>query len=267
VLEVYANPFVVDYKSPKDPVTLADRRANELICRRLNERFPGVPVVAEESEPKSFVGFQAAERVFFVDPVDGTREFVARNGEFVIMIGLLVGARAEAGVVLAPAMGTTWYGSLSAGAFELAPDGTTHTLHVSVVDDLSRARVVASRSHRNTALELALAALDAGKLLTLGSAGLKGAAVARDLADAYVAPHYAGQRWDVCAVDALVSAAGGRVTNARGVAIDYRADELHNDQGVVASNGRIHDAIIARLAEHLALLPQSLAGADHDRQG
>jgi 3'(2'), 5'-bisphosphate nucleotidase len=72
--------------------------------------------------------------------------------------------------------------------------------------------------------------------------------VAESSADAYVAPHYAGKRWDVCPTDVLVVAAGGRVTDARGGALDYRAPGLANDQGLVASNGRVHDEILARLA-------------------
>ena len=93
VMEVYAQPFSVDYKGPQDPVTAADRRANALICERLEQEFPGVPIVAEESDPSTFDDFRKSDRVFFVDPVDGTREFVDRNGEFAVMIGLLEGSR------------------------------------------------------------------------------------------------------------------------------------------------------------------------------
>ena len=87
IAEVYETPFSVDFKAPEDPVTAADRRANTLICERLSKAFPGVPLVAEESEPETFAGYRTAERVFFVDPLDGTAEFVNRNGEFVVMIG------------------------------------------------------------------------------------------------------------------------------------------------------------------------------------
>ena len=91
IMEVYGRPFDVDYKGPQDPVTEADRRANALICERLEQEFPGVPIVAEESDESAFANFRDADRVFFVDPVDGTREFVDRNGEFAVMIGLLEG--------------------------------------------------------------------------------------------------------------------------------------------------------------------------------
>ena len=87
-------------------------------------------------------------------------------------------------------------------------------------------------------------------ITSMGSAGLKGAEVARGAVEAHVAPHYAGKRWDVCAADALVAAAGGRVTDAWGDLIDYRAPSLSNDRGLVASNGLVHDSILARLRQH-----------------
>ena len=93
IREVYRTAFRVDFKGPRDPVTEADRGANALICERLSALFPDVPIVAEESDPQSFAGFRSAERIFFVDPLDGTREFVAKNGQFVVMIGYVDGAQ------------------------------------------------------------------------------------------------------------------------------------------------------------------------------
>jgi 3'(2'), 5'-bisphosphate nucleotidase len=247
ILKVYATEFSVDFKAPRDPVTEADRQANALICERLATFFPGVPIVAEESEAESFAGYRKAERIFFVDPLDGTREFVARNGEFVVMIGLVDGDRATAGVIHAPELGVSWVGEVGKGAHKVDAEGARSPISVSDVPVLSEARVVGSRSHRNPALERTLATLGAHELIALGSAGLKAAAIARGVADAYVAPHYAGKRWDACASDALVSAAGGKLTNANGELFDYRAAELDNDRGIVASNGLLHDAIIERL--------------------
>ena len=113
---------------------------------------------------------------------------------------------------------------------------------------MAEARIVGSRSHRNPALEETLASLGARELVALGSAGLKASVVAHGAADAYVAPHYAGKRWDACAADALISAAGGKLTDSRGNLFDYRAEKLDNDRGIVASNGRFHDAIVEKLA-------------------
>ncbi len=247
--EVYAQPFDVDYKAPRDPVTEADRRANELICLRLAAAFPGVPVVAEESDPSAFAGYRDATRVFFVDPLDGTREFVKKNGEFVVMIGLLDAGRPLCGLVHAPATGRSWLGQVAQGAQVVDEHGARRPLGVSATASLAEARVLSTRSHRSPALEAALAALGCRQLDALGSAGLKCAEVAAGTADAYVAPARAGSRWDVCAGEAIIHAAGGKFTDAFGEPIDYLSESLVNERGIVASNGRLHAEILARLAE------------------
>ena len=99
ILGVYATPFEVDFKVGDDPVTRADREANDYICAELARAYPGMPIVAEESDPASYAGFSKSSHVWFVDPLDGTREFVARNGEFAVMIGLAEHGRAVLGVV------------------------------------------------------------------------------------------------------------------------------------------------------------------------
>lgn len=248
VMEVYARPFDVDYKGPQDPVTEADRRANDWICERLAREFPGVPVVAEESDPQSFADYRRHDRVFFVDPVDGTREFVDKNGEFAVMIGLLEGSRAVAAVIDAPARGEVFAGWVGQGAVRVA-DGREQPISVSQIPTVSQGALVGSRSHRSPQLERVLQALAPKEIRVLGSAGLKGTLVANGDVEAYVAPGYAGKRWDACAADALVVAAGGTLTDTYGDPIDYRAASLSNDRGLLASNGRVHEALVRALEE------------------
>lgn len=248
IMQVYGRSFEVEYKGPHDPVTIADRLANDLILSRLEQLAPGVPVVAEESAPETYLGYQRSECVFFVDPLDGTRDFVARNGEFVVMVGLLEGDRPTLGVIHAPVQRTSWVGAVGRGAFQVLPDGTRRSLRVSAVSDVSEARVVVSRTHRGQALSAALSRLGASTVRTVGSAGLKGTSVAEGSAEVYLAVNAAGQRWDACAVDAVVSAAGGRVTDTRGNPIDYRSASLVNDQGLVVTNGQLHDQVMDRLS-------------------
>jgi 3'(2'), 5'-bisphosphate nucleotidase len=248
VMSVYARPFEVEFKGPQDPVTEADKLANALICERLEQAFPGVPVVAEESDPATFEHFRRFDRVFFVDPVDGTREFVDRNGEFAVMIGLIEGTRAVASVIDAPARGDVFAGWVGDGAFRIT-GGQRTPITVSNITELSRTRLVGSRSHRSPKLERALARLSPAEVRVMGSAGLKGTLVAAGEVEAYVAPGYAGKRWDACAADALVTAAGGLLTDTFGDAIDYRADSLSNDRGLLASNGHIHEALVRGLLD------------------
>lgn len=248
IMEVYARPFEVEYKAPQDPVTEADRRANDLICEQLQKRFPGVPIVAEESDPETFADYRDHDRVFFVDPVDGTREFVDRNGEFAVMIGLVEGNRAIASVIDAPARGEVFAGWVGQGAVRVA-DGKEQPIRVSEVAQVRQGTLVGSRSHRSPQLERALARLAPRDIKVMGSAGLKGTLVAKGDVEAYVAPGYAGKRWDACAADALVAAAGGVLTDTYGDAIDYRAPSLSNDRGLLASNGRVHDELVRALEE------------------
>ncbi len=248
IARVYATDFAVDYKGPADPVTRADREANDLICARLAAAYPGVPIVAEESDPATFEGFHRAERAFFVDPLDGTLEFVAKNGQFAVMIGLVEAGRAVLGVVLAPATGIAWLGALGEGAWRVGASGERESVRVTQTARAEDATVLVSRSHRGARLSAVLDGLAPREARPHGGAGLKGALVAAGDADVYLQPGRAGKRWDACAIDALVCAAGGRFTDAAGAAIDYTSGALDNAAGLVATNGLLHARVIEAIA-------------------
>lgn len=259
VMDVHARPFAVDFKGPEDPVTEADRRANTLICERLRALEPDTPVVAEESPEEDWAHYRSSRRVFFVDPVDGTRAFVEGLKDFVVMIGLLDGDRPTHGVLVAPAYGIAWVGAVGQGAYRIDQDGSMSEVRVSRTDSLGDAAVVSSRSHRTSLLEQAILRLGAPRVLAIGSAGLKGAAVVDGRADLYLAPEHAGSRWDSCAPEALLLAAGGTYTDALGELLDYRAPSLKNDAGIIAGNLSLHRDAVDRVApivrEHLAQRP------------
>jgi 3'(2'), 5'-bisphosphate nucleotidase len=244
VSEHYRRGVAVAYKGPSDPVTQADLAANALICERLRALYPDIPIVAEESAAETYLGYRNAERIFFVDPLDGTQEFVAHNGEFVVMIGLVDGERPTLGVITAPERNRTWVGSTQLGAFEIEADGTRRKLRPSLTSDFGAARLVVSRSHQTAATRQMIDALGVAEIVKLGSAGLKGCAVAAGEADVYVGPTGAGMRWDACAIDAIVTAAGGMFSDLSGAALDYRSADLKNVGGLLASNGRLHDSVI-----------------------
>ncbi len=248
ILRIYAGAFDVDYKSKDDPVTRADKEANALIVDRLARAFPGVPIVAEESDPSTFEGYSAAREVFFVDPLDGTREFVARNGEFCIMIGLAQEGRATAGVILLPSESRTFAAARGAGAFEIKNGAPRTPIHVSREASLAKASVVVSRSQRPSELDDAEQALGVARVTMLGSAGVKAVRVAAGEADVYAHPGRGGMLWDLCAPDAIVTEAGGLMTDGDGSRFDYRTPELRSLNGMVASNGLLHDGILAALA-------------------
>lgn len=250
VKRVYdAHDYVVELKGPKDPVTVADRDANALIVAELARLFPGVPVVAEESPPEAFAGFETEPRAFFVDPLDGTAEFVARNGEFAVMIGLAEHGRPTAGVVVCPDGGRAFAGARGVGAFEVAATGARTPLTGSRVTSLAEARCVVSRSHRDAAVDAALARLGCGALVPCGSAGIKAVRVATGEADLYVHPARAGMRWDTCAPEAIVTAAGSVLTDVRGAPYDYRSTALANSSGAICAPPALHALAVEALRE------------------
>ncbi|MCS6900582.1 MAG: 3'(2'),5'-bisphosphate nucleotidase CysQ [Myxococcales bacterium] len=247
ILEVYATEFCVDDKGGNDPVTIADRRVNALLCEELAKITPGVPIVAEESAEEEYADYISASAAFFVDPLDGTREFVARNGEFAVMIGLAEEGRAVAGLILAPTSGLLWTGVVGQGAEEHAPDGSRRPLRLhGGPSSLAEARLVVSRSRRSPELQAFLARNPPGELQILGSAGLKGAAVARGQSDLYLQFGGAGSLWDACAPDAIVRAAGGLYTHLDGASINYRG-ALEIEDGVLVAAPGLHASTLGLL--------------------
>jgi 3'(2'), 5'-bisphosphate nucleotidase len=238
----------VEWKTPGDPVTRADREANEHIVTALSKDFPGVPIVAEESEASSYQGHTSAALAFFVDPLDGTREFVARSGEFAVMIGLADQGRPVLGVVTRPQPFITFAGGPELGVYsEDHETGARRALTISSTRSLDAARVVISRSHRSPSIDAALSRLAARELVPYGSAGLKALQVVTGEADLYVQPKNAGYRWDSAAPEALVLGAGGVLTDALGSPIDYHANDLMNRTGVVAGSPALHGEAVRRL--------------------
>jgi 3'(2'), 5'-bisphosphate nucleotidase len=244
VMRVYAAPFAVEFKAKDDPVTVADKESNALICDRLARAFPGVPLVAEESDPSAYAGFAAADSAWFVDPLDGTREFVSRNGEFAVMIGLAEQGRATVGVIVAPAWGRAFVGVVGEGAWEVSPGGARTPIHVSSRETLEGATFVISRSRAPDRVDTFVASLAGRPAVPHGSSGLKGVLVALGEADVYVQPGRAGMRWDACATDALVRAAGGKLTELHGAELDYKNGEIGNERGMLATNGKLHRAAV-----------------------
>ena len=251
VLEVYATPFEVELKGPGDPVTQADRRANALICAELEAAFPGEAILAEESVPEEraeIAARAARRRVFFVDPLDGTREFANRNGEFAVMIGLAERGRAALGVVVLPTTGEALAGRAAGegGAFLEAADGSRRPLRVSALADPAEATAVVSRSHRPRAIQPMFDRLGVTRVVPCGSVGVKVARVVTGAADLYVHAGIGAKLWDACAPEAILQAAGGRFTDLAGDAIDYAAGggRLGLENGIIASNAALHAAIV-----------------------
>jgi len=252
VMGIYAGDDLgAELKGPNDPVTRADKEANAFILAEIAKHLPGLPVVAEESDPSLFRGFESSPVALFVDPVDGTRDFIAKNGEFCVMIGLAEEGRATVGVVLCPTFQgqrRIYGGAEGLGAFLFDDDGGRSPIHVATETDLARARCAVSRFQRSKSVDAKLAALGLRELVPIGSSGVKGVEVANGHIELYAHPSRGKVKlWDACAPDAIVRAAGGLLTDAHGVPFDYRG-AVAQGEGTVATNPRLHAEVIRRFA-------------------
>ena len=248
IAEVRREGFTVELKGPDDIVTRADREADELITSALAAAFPDDAVVAEESTPKdhdAVADLLSAGRVWFVDPLDGTRDFAQGRDDFAVMIGLVVGGRPVLGVIVRPTTGEALCGVVGEGAFLERLDGHREPLRVSTVAELRQARLVLSRSHRSPVADAIGDALQPLSMTRRGSIGVKVSELTRKTFDVYVHSSGGAKLWDACAPEALLIAAGGRFSDVLGAPIDYERPDLGLPRGILATNGALHDAASA----------------------
>lgn len=255
LLEVYATDFDVDYKGKADPVTEADRRSNELIVRRLREAFPNDAMVAEESDDNK-LETRPRGRCWYVDPLDGTKEFIAKNGEFTVMIGLAIDGEARLGVVYQPTSDKLYRGVIGDSAFVEVGD-RTYALGVSSSAETKDLRLVVSRSHRSAETDELKKRMGITEELTSGSVGLKVGLIVEKKADLYVNFSDKSSLWDACAPEAILRAAGGRFSDLAGKPFKYGGPELRAVHGMVATNQHAFanvQPIVTKLASEEGLI-------------
>lgn len=224
IIEIYAQDFEVSNKSDNSPVTRADAEAEAIILQGLATLDPGTPVISEEQAELGAVP-EVGRRFWLVDPLDGTREFINRNGEFTVNIALIVDGAPQLGVVLAPALGRLFAGAAGYGAW-VQESGQRRPLHTRAVPAQGLG-VVSSRSHGdNDALERFLAGRTVAQQLSAGSS-LKLCLVAGGEADVY--PRLGRtMEWDIAAGDAVLRAAGGVTLTLDGAPLQYGKPTLDN---------------------------------------
>lgn len=228
ILEVYARPdaMQVEYKTDDSPLTDADTRANTLIVQALRALTPAIPVLSEETALPPFAVRSAWLEYWLIDPLDGTKEFVSRNGEFTVNIALIRDGVPVLGVVHAPVPGVTWLGAPGAGAWKCETGKFWQEIHTAALP-VASLRVVASRRHGGAALEVLLQRLAAHfpevSLVNKGSS-LKFCLLAEGCADFY--PRLAPTcEWDTAAAQAVLVAAGGAVLQEGLQPLRYNAKE------------------------------------------
>jgi 3'(2'), 5'-bisphosphate nucleotidase len=233
----------VEWKGPGDPVTEADRAAGRHITASLQQSFPADAIVnEEEGEPPRW---RQNPRVWFVDPMDGTREFVARRGEFAVMVGLIVEGEPVVGVVYQPTRDKMYYAARRYGAY-LNEGGAETRLTLPDVSDPSALVLAVSRSRPSRLAESVRRQLKIPRSLACGGLGLKIGLLVEGQAHAYIQEGPVGL-WDACAPEVILREAGGAFTDLAGLSHDYFAEGLRA-RGVVAASVGLHRKILETLA-------------------
>jgi len=241
LMDYYHRGTSIDWKAPGDPVTAADREASDLIVGGLRREFSDHAVLCEE-EPDDLDRLHRTH-VWMIDPMDGTREFIEHRGEFAVQIGLVVGQTPVLGVVYQPTADKLYFAARGLGDF-LQSGASVTRLHVSTEQTASRLTIVESRSHRSARVQAIRQALRIGESIVTGSVGLKVGTVCEGRAHLYVHPGHRTQLWDTCAPEAILREAGGRMTDISNAPLRYDTAEVRNLNGIVATNGVIHDRVV-----------------------
>jgi 3'(2'), 5'-bisphosphate nucleotidase len=212
ILEIYVTAFGVTAKDDDSPLTAADLAAHHVIVSGLQRLTPGIPILSEESAAVPFAERSTWRRHWLVDPLDGTREFVERNGQFTVNIALIDEHEPVLGVVRIPVTGLCYFAARGHGAFRAEPGQPPCPIGVQPLRPAAPVRVVGSRSHGGLGLPKFVAKLGSHELVAIGSS-LKFCQVAEGAADVYprLGPT---SEWDTAAAQAIVEVAGGRVVSA-----------------------------------------------------
>ncbi|TVR84940.1 MAG: 3'(2'),5'-bisphosphate nucleotidase [Rhodospirillales bacterium] len=225
ILDVYHSDFAVEHKQDRSPVTEADQRAEALIIDAIRTRITDhFPIIAEESADTGTIPEVGDQPFWLVDPLDGTKQFVKRQGEFTVNIALIEHRRPQLGVIHAPAIGATYWGSAH-GAFATTDDGPAHAIACRTLPEKGLI-AVASRSHRTPETDAYLARYDVAETISSGSS-IKFCLVASGKADFY--PRLGRtMEWDTAAGHAILRFAGGTVTDMEGVELLYAKPGFEN---------------------------------------
>ena len=212
IMEIYADEkrFQTTFKNDESPLTEADKQANDVILRGLQHYYPGVPVISEETANAPFEERKSYEQYFLVDPLDGTKEFVKRNGEFTVNIGFMEGPDAVGGFVIEPVTGISFFAERGKGAYKIdAEDRKVEMRSKPFFLFDEGLHVVASRSHRDPRTEQIIGRLHKPVLVSSGSS-LKFIRIAEGSAHFYprLAPT---MEWDTAAAQCILEEAGGSV--------------------------------------------------------
>lgn len=249
LLAHYNSPFLVEQKinalQETEEVTAADREANELIVSRLSEEFPDDGILAEESTDTA--DRLQKDRVWLIDPMDGTKNFIQRDGDFAVQIGLAVTGESVVGVVYQPVRDVLYRAARSHGSWIEVKDRAATLMRVSNESDPGNMVLASSRSHRSPRMERVVDSIGFKKEMRRGSVGVKVGLIAEQQADIYLHLSPSTKQWDTCAPEIILIEAGGRLTDLFGQPLRYNGVRIDNRNGIVATNGAAHELVLENL--------------------
>lgn len=239
--------FVAIPDAPASITTDVDRASQELILTHLHRKFPKDALCGEEKTPALENVPHRGPRTWVIDPIDGTRGFARKTGQFSVMIALLIEGQPAVGVVLEPALDRYTYAWIGGGCWARVGDGTSVRCSVSSRASLAGCILTQSLSKPGQPTK-PVQKLNPKGVIETYSGGVKLAIVARGEADLYANTYEAFADWDICAGHVLVTEAGGQVTDLAGNPIEYQGEGFLQKRGLLATNGRIHAEAVAKLA-------------------
>jgi len=245
-LRYHGTSLSVDRKPGDEPVTIADRECSEFLVDELRSAFPDDVVISEEEEDSPLRLSEG--RVWYIDPIDGTKDFIAGGTGYCVMMGLAIAHRPVFGLIFQPNHQTLLYASHGGGAW-CERKGGRRRMHCSRLDNATQARLLTKDSGDHLAIQEAFG-IPADAFI--GSIGMKLAALALGSYELYVNPATRCSSWDTCAPEILLQEAGGAITDMHGRPIRYDNPETTSLQrGIIASSGPMHEDFVSRLAQAL----------------
>jgi 3'(2'), 5'-bisphosphate nucleotidase len=253
IMEFYASEFLVEQKTTKDnltePVTIADKTASRIIVEGLAEEFPDDGILSEEEIDTHHR--LDKKRLWLIDPMDGTKGFVEKNGDFAVQIGLAEEGEIILGVVFMPAENILYFASKGNGAFMVENEETAMRLQVSEKTDFTEMILATSRDHRSARMANVIEHFGFPKEVQRGSVGLKIGLIANQICDVYIHLSPRTKHWDSAAPEIIIREAGGELTDLFGGKIVYNTSDVQNHNGILATNGISHQQTVETLSSLL----------------
>ncbi len=250
ILEFYAFEIIAEKKIGADnftePVTIADRTASKIIVEGIAQIFPEDGILSEEEDDVIEIR-TSRNRVWMIDPIDGTWGFINKDGDFGVQIGLTENGEAILGAVFLPFHNALFYAAKGQGAFLIENEKLPQCLKVSGKKRFAEMNLASSRNHRSPKMRRIIEEFGLPREIRRGSVGLKVGLIAEQIADLYIHLSPRTKFWDTCAPQIILEEAGGKMTDIFGSPFRYDLRDVRNYNGILASNGIVHEKAVSKL--------------------